>query len=100
MRPRTALAANRAKGRRQGADFWAKKQTGRADALPFLISVGTYLLAAVDGLLQVRAGGKLCYATGSNFEGGPGLRIASIARLPLRDGECTKPDQSDAIAFF
>src|SRR6267154_3223214 len=43
------------------------------------------LLAAIDGLFQFGASSELGDATGGNFDSGPGLRIASIARLPLRN---------------
>jgi hypothetical protein len=45
-------------------------------------SLGSLFL--VDGFLQFRAGGKFRDLAGGDFNRGAGLRIASIARLPLR----------------
>jgi hypothetical protein len=56
-------------------------KNGRADPLPF--NSRMKLLAAIDGLLQLGAGGELGDPAGGNFDGGPGLRIAAVARLPL-----------------
>jgi hypothetical protein len=59
-----------------------KKTAGRACRF-ILPRILTVLLSSVDGLLQLRSGGELGHAAGGNFDGGSGLRIASVARLAL-----------------
>src|SRR5205807_4338417 len=58
------------------------------------------LLSAVDGFFEVGAGSELRHSAGSNFDRGPGLRVPSIARFPLRNGKCPEPDQSNTVPFF
>jgi len=62
-----------------------QKRQGRPPAVIFEIK--ETLLAAVDSLLEFGAWSEFLLPAGSNFNGGPGLRIASIARLPLRNGK-------------
>src|SRR6185437_3621731 len=76
-----------------------KQKNGRADPLPFCNSK-IVLLAAVDGLFQFCAGGELCHATGSDLDGGAGLRVPAVARFALRNGKGSKADEGDAVAFL
>src|ERR1039458_2688252 len=57
-------------------------------------------LLLVDRLLQIDAGSKLGNFPGRNFNDAAGLRVASIARPTLRDGEGAESHQSHPIAFF
>ena len=55
-----------------------QKRQGRPPAASFFLNP-KILLAAVDCLLEFRAGRKLCDLAGCDFDRGPGLRVAPVA---------------------
>src|SRR5664279_49591 len=57
-------------------------------------------LFLVDGLLQHDARSKLGNLPGRNLNDASRLRIASVARLTLRDGEGAESHQSHTVAFL
>jgi len=58
------------------------------------------LFASINSLLQFCSSSEFGYSARGNFDGRACLRIATVARLSLRNRECPKPNQRDSIPLF
>src|SRR5262249_8624867 len=58
------------------------------------------LLPAIYCLFQFCAWSELRHATSGNFNGCPCLRIAAVARLPLRNRKRPETNQGNGVAFL
>ena len=73
-------------------------ENGRAEALPLTANPNPLLL--IDRLLQIRPRRKPRHLARRNLDGCTRLRVASVACLARRHGECSKSDQRHAVALF